>query len=138
VLMALPGIPLLYSGDENAMLNDYSYRSVPDKKDDSRWVHRIPFHKTTTDDVWLSDKQQQIHDAIRDAVKNRKREKLFGHADITFHEIQNEHVFGFSRHNGSGQIHVAANFSEQDCTYYIGNTAIHLGPYDVVTLKENI
>jgi amylosucrase len=138
VLMALPGIPLIYSGDENAMLNDYSYRSVPEKKDDSRWVHRPSFHEISAVDRWLSDKQQQIHDAIRDAVRNRKKEKLFGRADITFHEIQNEHVFGFTRSNGRACIHVAANFSEQDCTYYIGNTVVQLGPYDVITLKEHI
>ncbi len=138
VLMALPGIPLLYSGDENAMLNDYSYRSIPEKKDDSRWVHRPSFHEIPADGRWLSGKQQQIHDAIRDAVKNRKREKLFGRADITFHEMQNEHVFGFTRYNGGACIHVAANFSEQDCTYYIGNTVVQLGPYDVITLKEHI
>lgn len=138
VLMALPGIPLLYSGDENAMLNDYSYRSVPEKKDDSRWVHRPSFREISAVDRWLSDKQQQVHDAIRDAVRNRKREKLFGHAAITFHEMQNEHVFGFTRYNGGERMHVAANFSEQDCTYYIGNTAIRLGPYDVITLKEHI
>lgn len=40
-LFALPGIPLLYAGDETATLNDYSYRDVKGKKDDSRWVNRI-------------------------------------------------------------------------------------------------
>ena len=34
VLFALPGIPLLYAGDEKAVLNDYSYRDDPLKKED--------------------------------------------------------------------------------------------------------
>ncbi len=34
------GIPLIYMGDELAMLNDYSYRDNPDHAHDSRWVHR--------------------------------------------------------------------------------------------------
>ena len=34
------GIPLIYMGDELAMLNDYSYRDQPDHAHDSRWVHR--------------------------------------------------------------------------------------------------
>ena len=34
------GIPLIYMGDEIAMLNDWSYRDEPDKTHDTRWVHR--------------------------------------------------------------------------------------------------
>lgn len=45
VLFALPRIPLLYAGDELAMFNDYSYKNVESKKQDSRWVHRIEKEK---------------------------------------------------------------------------------------------
>lgn len=34
------GIPLIYMGDELAMLNDMTYLSVPQHAHDSRWVHR--------------------------------------------------------------------------------------------------
>ena len=34
------GIPLIYMGDEIAMLNDRSYLDNPDKRHDSRWIHR--------------------------------------------------------------------------------------------------
>jgi amylosucrase len=34
------GIPLLYMGDELAMLNDEGYRDVPEHAHDSRWIHR--------------------------------------------------------------------------------------------------
>ena len=34
------GIPLLYMGDELAMLNDESYKLDPAKADDNRWIHR--------------------------------------------------------------------------------------------------
>ncbi len=34
------GIPLIYMGDEIALLNDYGYRTVPEHAHDSRWVHR--------------------------------------------------------------------------------------------------
>jgi amylosucrase len=40
VILSIGGIPLIYLGDEIAMLNDYSYRADPDKVNDSRWVHR--------------------------------------------------------------------------------------------------
>ena len=34
------GIPLIYMGDELALLNDHSYLSVPEHAHDSRWIHR--------------------------------------------------------------------------------------------------
>lgn len=34
------GIPLLYSGDELAQVNDYSYKDDPNKAGDSRYLHR--------------------------------------------------------------------------------------------------
>ena len=34
------GIPLLYSGDELAQVNDYSYKEDPKKAADSRYLHR--------------------------------------------------------------------------------------------------
>lgn len=38
------GIPMLYSGDEIAQVNDYSYRDDPEKAADSRYLHRGRMH----------------------------------------------------------------------------------------------
>lgn len=40
LISAWGGIPLIYMGDELALLNDYSYRDVPEHAHDSRWIHR--------------------------------------------------------------------------------------------------
>ena len=40
LIAAWGGIPLIYMGDELALLNDYSYRDVVDHAHDSRWIHR--------------------------------------------------------------------------------------------------
>ena len=37
------GLPLLYSGDELAQVNDYSYKEDPKKAEDSRYLHRGKF-----------------------------------------------------------------------------------------------
>ena len=39
-LMIQSGVPILYAGDEIGRLNDYTYHSDPDLRDDSRWLHR--------------------------------------------------------------------------------------------------
>lgn len=38
------GIPMIYSGDELGLLNNYEYKNDPDKKHDSRWIHRQKFN----------------------------------------------------------------------------------------------
>lgn len=40
IALSTGGVPLLYLGDEVAQLNDYSYAEDPDRRGDSRWVHR--------------------------------------------------------------------------------------------------
>lgn len=40
LIAAFGGIPLIYMGDELAMLNDRSYLDAPDHAHDSRWIHR--------------------------------------------------------------------------------------------------
>ncbi len=42
LILSESGIPLIYSGDELATINDYSYKQDPGKSHDSRWLHR-PF-----------------------------------------------------------------------------------------------
>ncbi|MCR5825825.1 MAG: alpha-amylase family protein [Oscillospiraceae bacterium] len=39
-MFTLSGVPVLYSGDEIAQENDYSYHDDPLKREDSRWLHR--------------------------------------------------------------------------------------------------
>jgi amylosucrase len=40
LIAAYGGIPLIYMGDELALLNDEGYRLVPEHAHDSRWIHR--------------------------------------------------------------------------------------------------
>ena len=147
VLFALPGLPLLYSGDEMALLNDYSYRKSKSKSSDSRWVHRIKIDW----DKKLLDCQNDFSSHLKKLIDKRGREPMLGGSDIFFYDVQNPRVFAFRR----GTIHVVANFSESDADFWIdawspdstdilsGRTfnnheAQKLGPYEVRWLKENI
>ena len=40
LILGWDGLPLLYMGDEIAMLNDRRYRQKPGRASDSRWIHR--------------------------------------------------------------------------------------------------
>ena len=145
---ALPGIPLLYAGDEQAILNDYSYREDPTKRDDSRWVHRI---KTDWEHSAKFASQKEITDYVRDLIKIRKSVPMLGGENIAFYDVQDNRVFAFRRDT----IHVVINFSDSPARFMIdawsqdstdllsgrvfGNhTAQELEPYEVRWLKENI
>lgn len=40
LIASFGGIPLIYMGDELALLNDHGYLNVPEHAHDSRWIHR--------------------------------------------------------------------------------------------------
>ncbi len=40
IVLGFGGLPLIYMGDELALLNDYDFSDVEDHADDNRWVHR--------------------------------------------------------------------------------------------------
>ncbi|MCR5763826.1 MAG: amylosucrase [Treponema sp.] len=145
---ALPGIPLLYAGDEKAILNDYSYREDPTKRDDSRWVHRI---KTDWNHSARFASQKEIADYLKDIIKVRQSEPMLGGENITFYDVQDSRVFAFRRDT----IHVVINFSDSPARFMIdawsenstdlltgrifdNHLAQELEPYEVRWLKENI
>ena len=146
VLFALPGIPLLYAGDERAVLNDYTYRTDEKRKNDSRWVNRI---KTDWNNPCSFDSQKEIADAVKKLIAFRKNEPALDGAAVEFYDVQDSHVFAFRR----TVLHVIANFSETPAVFFVNarsdectdvltgrqfaaKAGQHLGAYEVRWLKE--
>lgn len=148
VQMALPGIPLLYAGDERAVMNDYSYRDEKSKRDDSRWVHRTAADWSGN---FLHESQEEVFEFLKKVVGIRKDEPLFAGNDIAFYDVQDSRVFAFRR----GTVHVIANFSDSAASFrcgawsrysvdlisgktYSNYDAVPLAPYEVLYLKEQL
>lgn len=147
LLFALPGLPLLYAGDEEAMLNDYGYRNDKAKKDDSRWVHRI---KKDWDKKPLPA-QKKVRDFIKGMIKARAKEGSFAGSGVWFYDIQQPEIFAFCR---SDKVHVIGNFSERSLRFKVwtkgsarvkdiltgdefdAKDPINVGPYALLWLKE--
>lgn len=49
LVSSLVGIPMVFSGDELALRNDYSWEKDPVLADDNRWMHRPPMDWRTAD-----------------------------------------------------------------------------------------
>lgn len=60
IAMVLPGIPLIYMGDELAQGNDESFRADPERRHEGRWLHRPAF-----DDAAAAQRHDPTSDAGR-------------------------------------------------------------------------
>ena len=72
------GIPMLYSGDEVGQTNDYSYKDVPEKASDSRYIHRGKFRWELVDDIKNEGSvSERIYHGLDKLEKIRASEKVF-------------------------------------------------------------
>lgn len=122
ITFSIGGIPLLYSSDEIAKLNDYSYRDDVTKQHDDRWVNRIA---VTPEDTALAmekvqrtlspqeDASLKVFKGLQHMLAIRKTHAVFGKARTYILEASNHHCFAFLRENENGEkLLVISNFSE--------------------------
>ncbi|MBT0586974.1 amylosucrase [Alteromonas oceanisediminis] len=124
IILSIGGIPLLYSGDELGLLNDYGYRNDPAKTHDDRWVQRIPIDDDAIQQLTTQgDYHQIIYDGIKRMVAIRKSHAVFGSSQTRILRVDNEHCFAFRRYAASAksaeQLTVIVNFSEHAQTVNI-------------------
>lgn len=117
VIFALKGFPLINSGDEIGMLNDYSYRSDPEKRDDSRYVHRPRFD-------WNKEKramrkgtiEQRLTSIIKELWEKKSSSPLFSpDAEVyTWHAANTDRVFAIRRRIGNDVLLCVFSFSPEE------------------------
>lgn len=118
------GIPVLYSGDEVAQVNDYSYKENPYKAEDSRYIHRGAMNwelaKNISDPATTEGKMFQ---GLNKLEQIRKTEKAFvSFADTWTIETWDAGVLCIGRYYDGDKIIGLFNFSEHDKTAWINET----------------
>ncbi len=115
VLCSIGGLPLIFLGEEWALLNDYSYLDDPDKADDSRWIHR----PKTNWDLFANEVEKdgtlrhRHFEGMRQLFAERKRQPALQGTALQLLTGENGHVLAFLREHASHRLVVLANFSEQ-------------------------
>ena len=123
------GIPVLYSGDEIAQVNDYTYKDDPNKVADSRYIHRGVMH-------WdLAEKRNdpstvegKMFLGLQKLEQIRKEENAFvSYADTWTVETWEKGVLCIGRFYDGEKIYGLFNFSEYDKTAWInGNDGLYV------------
>lgn len=115
-LMTQSGIPVIYSGDEIAQLNDYTYHDNPELRSDSRNVHRGHFPWQASDMRYDEGTAPgAVFQNLRRMEEIRAKYELF-RADAHMHTFDtwSDHLLGIYReYNGQGMVSVF-NFSEYE------------------------
>jgi amylosucrase/maltose alpha-D-glucosyltransferase/alpha-amylase len=115
VIITMGGIPLIYLGDEIAMLNDYDYDKDPAKSGDSRWIHRAAFDWERAEERREpTSVPGRVYKGLLRLLQLRGQNLAFGRAETEILDPGNRHVFGFVRSSEQSTAFVLANFTEQE------------------------
>jgi amylosucrase len=118
ITLSIGGIPLIYIGEEWAMLNDYDFVKDPAKAGDTRWVHRPKmrweFLAELDDSLESGDHsiRKHVFKSLQHMVEKRKTLPALAGQNMTLVHHENPHVLSFVRMHESHRMIVAANFAE--------------------------
>ncbi|MEF2277768.1 alpha-amylase family protein [Deinococcus sp. YIM 134068] len=149
VVLGFGGVPLLYMGDELALLNDYAFTDTPEHAPDNRWVHRprmdweLAGRVETAPDLPAA----RVNAGLRHLIHTR-RDTPHLHASIESHVVPSPdgRVLLLRRDHPLGVMVQAYNFSEEEvllpshvlrdhlgdhATDRLGGSAFTFGPYPV-------
>ena len=114
LILSHQGIPLIYSGDEIASLNDQSYKKNPDKMLEGRWVHRPIFDWTRSEKRHtINTFEHSIFEGLKKMIGIRKSNNLFdGNVPVEIILNNDISIFSFKKQLNKKQMLFIHNFSE--------------------------
>ncbi len=114
-MLSQSGIPVIYSGDEIGRLNDDTYHDDPDKREDSRYIHRGAFqweaagHRNDPDTC-----QGKLFQGLRRLEAILAGEPCFdAGADVWVEDSGDRRVLALCRRSGERELVCLFNFSGQ-------------------------
>ncbi|WP_425146860.1 alpha-amylase family protein [Deinococcus sp.] len=115
VVLGFGGVPLLYMGDELALLNDPDFGDTPEHALDNRWVHRPRMN-------WALAEQRgdpassagQMYQGLQALIRARQRTpQLHASVESEVFVSPNPHVLFLARRHPIGTMVCLYNFSEE-------------------------
>ncbi len=115
-LLFQSGIPVIYSGDEIAAVNDWTYHQNPLKAEDSRYLHRGKFHWEAVERIPEADSTEgRMHRGLCALEAARRKDDIFdSDANVYTIETHNGSVLGMIRIKDGKRMIGLFNFSDQE------------------------
>lgn len=137
-MMSMAGFPMLSSGDEIGQLNGYDYHDDPDRREDSRNLHRTRFNWDNAEKRReRGTVQQRIWEGLQQLERLRRREPCFGpHARVTTWDTASRQVLALVRRTEEETLVCLFNFSGQRQTIHMD--ALEGTFTDLVTGEEGL
>ena len=125
VICGMAGFPMLSSGDEIGQLNDYRYHDDPDRREDSRNLHRSPF---SWEKAALRGKKGSIQERLWSGLVQleelRRNEACFGpEAWVTTWDSHNDHVLALVREWEGERLVCLFNFTGEEQEVWLDEMA---------------
>ena len=138
LVLGYGGVPLIYMGDELALLNDPSYLENPEMAMDNRWIHRpaMPWNKAEHAISQPHSLEGRMYHGLKHLIETRVSTAHL-HAATETHvlETQNSHVFIYDRPHPLGNFIGIYNFCETAQTYPVWQLQAHgiTEPFDRIS-----
>ena len=130
-MLTLRGIPVIYSGDELGMLNDYGYHEDPGRQADSRNIHRgkMDWDKAQERRI-VTSPTGRVFEEIKKLIMIRKYHDVF-HSDAHVYPVDtgDTRVLGIVREYKGKRMLGLFNFSPDYVTAYGDGREFNMQPY---------
>lgn len=138
LIAAYGGIPLVYMGDEIALLNAYDYHDHPPHARDSRWLHRpaMDWDRVAMAHSAPESVPGRVFHGLKSILARRaETPELHGHHATEVLQTGNPALFAFARRAPTGSMVCIFNFTETwqglPASWVVGHGATHL--HDVLS-----
>jgi len=113
LILGWDGLPILYMGDEIAMLNDRTYRGDPDHASDNRWVHRPRMDWARVAERHGDGPVGRVFRGTVRLIEARRRlAALHAAVPLEVVDLGDPALFGFVRQHASGPLLAVHNMTE--------------------------
>lgn len=115
LIASMGGIPLIYMGDEVALLNDYGYHDYSPHAHDSRWLHRplMSWDRAALAQAEPMSLPGRVYHGLRHILARRAATPAFhGGLPVEVLDTGNPALFAFARHAPEGSVVCLFNFTE--------------------------
>ncbi len=114
LIASFGGIPLIYMGDEIALLNDHGYLADPDHAHDSRWIHRPRMDwQRAADALAGKGAAARVYEGVRHILAQRRAmPELHAASPTLIADTGQVGLFAFVRRAPTGAVVCVFNFTE--------------------------